>query len=147
AAGTRAGAAIGYSGITAAAALLTLLLAPFGLYRGVGLALAIGVGVLLVAALTLTPALLAIAGRAAFWPSRPGPGAPRTLLWGRVAQRVVRRPRLTLLAALVLFGALTAGLVGYRTAGLTNAAPSGSDSAAGAALLAAHFPKATLGTA
>src|SRR5205814_20426 len=55
----RVGEAIGYSGITVAAALLTLLLAPFGLYRGVGLALAIGVGVLLVAALTLTPALLA----------------------------------------------------------------------------------------
>jgi len=66
----RVGEAITYSGLTVAAALLTLLLAPFAIYRGLGPALAIGIGVLLAAALTLTPALLAIFGRAAFWPAR-----------------------------------------------------------------------------
>jgi RND superfamily putative drug exporter len=140
----RVGEAITYSGLTVAAALLTLLLAPFGIYRGLGPALAIGVGVMLAASLTLTPALLAIFGRATFWPVRPKPGSQRPLLWGRVAERVVRRPVVTLAAGVVLFGALAAGLIGYRTGGLTSSAPASSDSSAGAAVLAAHFPKATV---
>jgi len=142
----RVGEAITYSGLTVAAALLTLLLAPFGIYRGLGPALALGIGVMLAAALTLTPSLLAIFGGAAFWPSRPKPGAQRAGLWGRVAERVVRHPVLTLTAGVVLFGALAAGLIGYRTGGLTNSAPAGSDSAAGAAVLAARFPRANAGS-
>ena len=142
----RVGEAITYSGLTVAAALLTLLLAPFGIYRGLGPALALGIGVMLAAALTLTPSLLAIFGGAAFWPSRLKPGTQRAGLWGRVAERVVRHPVLTLTAGVVLFGALAAGLIGYRTGGLTSSAPAGSDSAAGAALLAAHFPRANAGS-
>jgi putative drug exporter of the RND superfamily len=142
----RVGEAITYSGLTVAAALLTLLLAPFAIYRGLGPALAIGIGVMLAAALTLSPALLAIFGGAAFWPTRTGPGPQRPVLWGRVAERVVRRPLLMLAAGVVVFGALAAGLTGYRTAGLTASAPTGSDSAAGAAVLTAHFPKATVGS-
>src|SRR5205807_9412644 len=122
----RVGEAITYSALTVAAALLTLLLAPFGLYRGLGPALAIGIGVMLVASLTLTPALLAIFGRAAFWPAQPKPnsqrkpGGPQPVgLWGRVAERVVRRPVMMLAVGVILFGALTAGLTGYRTGGLT----------------------------
>lgn len=144
---TRVGQAITFSGLTVAAALLTLLLAPFATYRGLGPALAIGIAMMLLAALTLTPALLAIFGRAAFWPTPLTPGTDRPLLWGRVAQRVVRHPALTLLAGVVVFGALASGLAGYRTGGLTaSTAPSGSDSAAGDALIAAHFPKATVGS-
>ena len=142
----RVGEAITYSGLTVAAALLTLLLAPFGIYRGLGPALALGIGVMLAAALTLTPSLLAIFGGAAFWPSRLKPGTQRAGLWGRVAERVVRHPVLTLMAGVVLFGALAAGLIGYRTGGLANSAPAGSDSAAGAAVLAARFPRANAGS-
>jgi RND superfamily putative drug exporter len=142
----RVGQAITYSGLTVAAALLTLLLAPFGVYRGLGPALAIGIGVMLLAGLTLTPALLAIAGRAAFWPAVPQTGPPREMLWGRVAERVMRRPVAMLAAGVLVFGALAIGLVGYRTGGLTSSAPAGSDSAAGMAVLDAHFPKATVGS-
>jgi RND superfamily putative drug exporter len=142
----RVGQAITYSGLTVAAALLTLLLAPFGVYRGLGPALAIGIGVMLLAGLTLTPALLAIVGRAAFWPSAPRTGPAREMLWGRVAERVVRRPAATLTAGVMVFGALAIGLVGYRTGGLTSSPPAGSDSAAGMAVLDAHFPKATVGS-
>jgi RND superfamily putative drug exporter len=141
----RVGQAITYSGLTVAAALLTLLLAPFGVYRGLGPALAVGIGVMLLAGLTLTPALLAIVGRAAFWPSVPRTGPSRETLWGRVAERVVRRPAATLTAGVLVFGALATGLVGYRTGGLTSSPPAGSDSAAGLAVLNAHFPKATVG--
>lgn len=144
---SRVGHAITYSGLTVVAALLTLLLAPFAIYRGLGPALAIGIAVMLAAALTLTPALLAIFGRAAFWPTHPQSGEEREGLWGRFAERVVRHPAITLCAGVLLFAALAAGLIGYRTAGLTaSSAPVGSDSAAGAAVLAAHFPKATVGS-
>ena len=159
---SRVGPAITYSGLTVAAALVTLLLAPFGIYRGIGPALAIGIGIMLAAALTLTPALLAIVGGSVFWPFLPRPAQPREdsgasppqsaqtttqqpALWGRVAERVVRRPALTLVTGVVLFGALASGLLGYRTSGLTSTAPAGSDSAAGQAVLDAHFPKATVG--
>jgi putative drug exporter of the RND superfamily len=142
----RIGEAITYSALTVAAALLTLLLASFGIYRGLGPALAIGIGVLLAASLTLTPALLAIFGRAAFWPTRLKAGSAPLGIWGRVAERVVRRPKTTLAAGIVLFGALSLGLIGYQTGGLTGAAPAGSDSAEGAAVLAAHFPQATVGS-
>ena len=142
----RVGGAITYSALTVAAALLALLLAPFGLYRGLGPALAIGIVVMLAASLTLTPALLAIFGRAAFWPTRPAASVQRVGLWGRVAERVVRRPVLTLVAGIVLFGAFSAGLIGYRTGGLSSSGSATSDSAIGAAVLAAHFPRATVGS-
>jgi putative drug exporter of the RND superfamily len=141
----RVGEAITYSGLTVGLALLTLLLAPFSLYRGLGPAMAIGIAVLLAASLTLTPALLAIFGGAAFWPSHPRPGRQRSMLWGRVAAKAVRHPVVTLAAGVVIFGALAAGMTGYRTAGLVSSPPAGSDSAAGNAVLGAHFPKATLG--
>ena len=140
----RVGQALTFSGLIVAAALLTMLLAPSGIYQGLGPSLAIGIVIMLAAALTLMPALLAIFGRAVFWPSRPRPSARRAVLWGRVAEHVVRRPVVMLAAGVVLFGALAAGLVGFRTTSeLSSPPPDGSDSAAGAAALAAHFPPAT----
>jgi RND superfamily putative drug exporter len=143
---TRVGKVLSYSALTVGLSLFVLLVAPFDLYRSIGPSFAIGIGVLLVAALTLIPALLAIFGRVAFWPSHPRPGQQERWLWGRVTARVVRRPALTLAGGVVLFAALTAGLTGYRTGDFTSSAPAGSDSAAGARVLAAHFPKATLGS-
>jgi RND superfamily putative drug exporter len=95
------------------------------------------------------PALLAIFGRAAFWPSRLHAGEPQPGLWGGVAERVVRRPVFALVAGVVVFAALATGLVGYRigvsTTSSTSSAPAGSDSAAGNAVVAARFPQATVG--
>jgi len=140
----RVGAAITFSAATVIAALLSLLLASFGLYRGLGPSLAIGLAIMMLAALTLLPALLGIFGRAVFWPSHPAAGQQTIGLWGRVAARVVRHPVPTLLAGVVVFGSLTTGLIGYRIGGFENSTPtSGSDSAAGAAVLAAHFPAAS----
>jgi putative drug exporter of the RND superfamily len=139
------GQTITFSALTVAAALIALLLASFGIYYGIGPSLALGLGVLLLASLTLTPALLAIFGTATFWPSRPGPASQGGGWWGRLAQAVVRRPGAALAAGVVLFGALAAGLVGYQPSGFMPAPPAGTNSAAGAAVLAANFPKATAG--
>ncbi len=141
----RVGESITASAGTVIFALLTLLLASFGLYHDLGVPLALGVAVMLLAGLTLLPALLAIFGRAAFWPSRVAalPGGEKQGWWGRVAGRLVRRPALTLVAGVALFGALSAASLGYYSAGFAGAldAPAGSDAAAGNALLAKHFPE------
>jgi RND superfamily putative drug exporter len=136
----RVGLSIAYSAATVIAALACLVLASFSLYQGLGPSLAVGVVVMLTAALILLPALLAIFGRVLFWPSHPSLGQDTTGAWGRVATRVVRQPLLVLLAAVILFAALAAGLVGFTTGGFASGAPSGSDSAAGAAAIATHFP-------
>jgi putative drug exporter of the RND superfamily len=139
----RVGESISASAGTVIFALLSLLVATFGIYRDLGVPLAVGVAVMLLAGLTLLPALLAIFGRAMFWPSRLDLGAARTGTWGRVATRLVRRPALTLGAGLVVFGALAAASFGYHSAGFGGAlsAPAGTDAAAGNALVAAHFPQ------
>jgi RND superfamily putative drug exporter len=140
----RVGESITFSAATVIATLLTMLLATFGLYSSVGAPLAIALALMLLADLTLLPALLAIVGRAAFWPSRTARGTGRTGWWGRIAGRAVAHPGATLAFGLVAFGALATAVLGYRPADLgTPAATSGSDSAAGNALLAAHFPAAT----
>jgi putative drug exporter of the RND superfamily len=137
---TRVGMSITYSALTVIAALACLALASFALYRGLGPSLALGVAVMLAAALTLLPALLAIFGRAVFWPSRPRTGQPMMGGWGRVAARVVHRPLLVLPIGAALFAVLSAGLVWFTVGGFSSPAPVGSDSAAGDGALAAHLP-------
>ena len=141
---SRVGESITFSAATVIASLLTLLLAVFGLYSSLGAPLAIAIGLMLLAGLTLTPALLAIFGRAAFWPSNTARGARRLGWWGRTAGRIVTHPAATLTFGLLLFGGLATAAIGYTPAGFggTQAAPHGSDSATGNALLAAHFPAA-----
>ena len=141
----RTGESVTFSAGTVIAALLTLLLATFGLYSHLGVPLAIAIALMLAAGLTLLPALLAIFGRAAFWPSVTSPGAGRPGWWGRVAGRVVAHPGATLALGLVGFGVLATAAIGYVPGGFggTPPAPRGSDSAAGNALLAAHFPAAS----
>src|SRR5438876_1015633 len=131
----RVGESVAFSAGTVIAALLTLLLATFGLYSSLGAPLAIAIALMLLAALTLLPALLAIFGRAAFWPSRTARGAGRSGWWGRTAGRIVAHPAATLILGIVGFGALATAAIGYTPAGFGGAppAPAGSDSAAGTA--------------
>ncbi len=145
---SRVGESITFSAFTVIAALLTLVLAEFGIYQSLGPALAIGIALMLLAGLTLLPALLAILGRAVFWPTRltvvetPKPG-----LWDRVSRFTTRRPGLTLTAGLILFVSLSVFAFTTPTAGFGNAPASAdtTDSAQGTALLEAHFPSSTTG--
>jgi RND superfamily putative drug exporter len=137
---SRVGETITFSALTVIVALVSVILAQFGLYRGLGPGLAIGVAVTLLGGLTLLPALLAIFGRAVMWPSKPRPGHEYRGAWGEVAARVIARPARTLILGLSVFVALGLVVLAYHPAGFGNqSAPSGSDSAAGQALLD-HFP-------
>ncbi len=137
------GETITFSALTVIAALLTLVIAQFGIYRSLGPALAIGIALMLLAGLTLLPALLAIFGRAVFWPTSTArrEQAP-TSLWGQLTEGLMRRPALTLSAGVILFVGLALGQLGTSLGGFggQTTGPAGADSTAGAAVIAAHFP-------
>jgi RND superfamily putative drug exporter len=139
---TRVGETITFSAATVIAALLSLLVATFQIYSQLGIPLAIGIGTMLLAGLTLLPALLAVFGRAAFWPSKTRAGTGKLGLWGRVATRIVRRPAVPLTIGVVVFGALAIAVTAYEPGGFGGSisAPAGTDSAAGTTLLSKHFP-------
>jgi RND superfamily putative drug exporter len=137
------GESITFSAGTVIVALLCLLLASFGLYSGLGPALAIGIAIMLLAALTLTPALLGVFGRAVFWPT-PVRAVQRRGLWARLADVVIAHPIVTLTLGVVFLGGLAVGAAGYTSGGFggTTVGPAGSDSAAGTAALKRYYPPA-----
>ncbi len=136
------GESVTFSALSVIAALLSLMLARFGIYQSLGPALAIGIALMLMAGLTLLPALLAIFGRALFWPTRTTrEDHPRVGAYGRLASVVIGRPGLVTVLGVIVFGGLALGALTGTTSGFANtSAPAGSDSAAGAAVLARHFP-------
>ena len=138
------GESITASAGTVILALLTLLFATFGLYHDLGLPLAIGVFIMLLLGLTLQPALLAIFGRAAFWPVQPRPGQQKEGLWGRVAKRLVARPGVTLAVGIIIFGGLALCALGYKAGGFggSTTAPASTSANAGNQALTKHFPAA-----
>ena len=143
---SRVGESITFSALTVIVALISLVLAEFAFYQSLGPALAIGIALMLVAGLTLLPALLAIFGRAVFWPTGAAVRThEHTGLWDRIGVAATRKPGLTLVAGVALFVVLSATLLTTGVAGFgdVTASPSGTDSAAGSALVASHFPSST----
>jgi putative drug exporter of the RND superfamily len=140
------GESITFSALIVMAALMSLIIAQFNFYQALGPALAIGIALMLIAGLTLLPALLAIFGRAVFWPSKARfEENPRPNIYGRIAGVVVRRPVPIAVAGAIVFGAIAFGQVGTTTAGFADqSAPTGTDSAAGDALVSAHYGRANL---
>jgi RND superfamily putative drug exporter len=142
---TNVGETISFSAFTVIAAMMSLLLSQFGFYQGMGPALAIGIGLMLLAGLTFLPAILAIFGRAVFWPSHTTATASgeKIGIWGSVAVRVVRRPIVTVVTLVALFGVLALGIVNSGTTGFGDTAtgPKGSDSAAAQAAILRHYPE------
>ncbi|MEU9143414.1 MMPL family transporter [Streptomyces sp. NPDC048349] len=110
----RVGTAVTSAALTIVAAFATLALATFGQFRVLGPAIAVSVLVMLLASLTLMPALLAATGRRMFWPSRALGRQPAEGATAGFAALVARRPVSLVLACVALLGALAAGLVGIR---------------------------------
>ena len=117
----RAGPALLASGCTVIAAMLVLLLAESGGTNALGPVSAISVACVLLAGLTLLPALLTIGGRRGFWPrSRTvayDPGhelVARQGVWRRIGDRVLERPAVALGATVALFAVFALGLLSYK---------------------------------
>jgi RND superfamily putative drug exporter len=140
------GESITFSALIVMAALMSLIIAQFDFYQALGPALAIGIALMLMAGLTLLPALLAIFGRAVFWPSRASLDEnPRANIYGRIAAVVVRRPMPVAVVGAIIFGAIALGQIGTTTAGFADmSAPTGTDSAAGDTLISQHYGSANL---
>ena len=157
---TRVGESITFSAATVIAAVLTLLLASFSFYSDLGVPFAIAIGVILIAGLTLLPALLSIRlsllavkrtlFRAMFGKPKLLPwniqGSGKPGVWGRVAGPHRAAPGADAAQpASSSSAALAFAVTGYTAAGFggNTSPPAGSDSAAGQALLTKHFPQAS----
>ena len=139
---TKVGQSVTFSALTVISALLCLLVAKFGFYKGLGPSLAIGVAITLLASLTLLPALLTFFGKKLFWPVKVRIDRQQKLgLWGKFASFVIKTPYVTLLVGFVIFSSLIYGTKGWKTGGLTNGGPpSTSDSYIASQIVNEHFP-------
>jgi putative drug exporter of the RND superfamily len=140
----RAGPAIIASAATVAISLLCLLAAQLNSTKGLGPVCAIGVGVGLLAMITLLPALLVILGRWIFWPKRPAYGSVEPTeqgLWARVGAGLARRPRISWLVTAMILGILATGMLGLKADGLQQKDGfwSKPESVVGEETLAKHF--------
>ncbi len=135
----RVGETIASSAGTVIVGMLAMSFADMRLFAGTGPSLALAVGVTLLAGLTLTPALLAVLGRWAFWPG----GTRQTKegrFWGRLAHQVTSRPWLPLL--LTLAGLIPLAVYGsgqQRTFDMLADLPDDVPSKAGFLLLEKNF--------
>jgi RND superfamily putative drug exporter len=140
----RAGPAIIASAATVVVGMLCLVFAEMNSTKGLGPVAAIGIGVGLLAMITLLPALLVICGRWVFWPTRPRYGTTdptATGVWARLGQRVARHPRVVWITTAVILGAFAAGLLTLKADGLSteDSFTSKPDSVTGQQVLGQHF--------
>ena len=139
---------------TVALGLLCLVASDLGLNRELGPAGAIGVGCALLATLTLLPAVLALAGRSAFWPRRPavpaleasGNGGERADGrggWSGVAALVGRHPRRVWIGSALVLGFFSLGLLTLDASGIPDSellSRQDVESVQGQRVLGEHFP-------
>jgi RND superfamily putative drug exporter len=137
---------------TVIAAMLVLLVADLESTRWLGPVLALGIAVMLAAAFTLLPALLAILGERAFW-SPWGRGELRGSFvppeqtkeprnpWTRVAGLVRRRSTAIVVCVLALLAGLCLGnLTHHGTLGFGQGVTKATNSSEGSEALGRHFP-------
>jgi len=132
---------IAASAATVIAAMLVLLLADLESTHWLGPVLAIGIAVMLAAALTLLPAVLSLLGGRAFWPGRgPGAGQGRGR-WRRIAGFVQRRPGSIVVVVFAALAVLSLGnLINHGTIGFGEGETHPTESSRGTRVLNEHFP-------
>lgn len=90
------------------AAFATLGLAEFKQFQVLGPAIAVSVAAMLLAGLTLMPALLAISGRGLFWPSKAWLAPREGGFAARLGERIAARPARYALGSIAALGVLAA---------------------------------------
>ena len=119
------GGAVASAGATILIASAALMFATLRSYQTLGPVIAIAVGLMVLAAITLIPAVLTIGGRRAFWPMQPrlnleaaaqaeAPQDWRRSIYGRIGGVVLRRPRVALAATTAALALLLAGLLAFQ---------------------------------
>ena len=137
-AATRVGGVIAGSAVTVVLATLCMVFADLGIFTTTGPAIAVSIAVNLVLSLTLTPALLALAGRRGWAEPRESKVAGA---WQRVANLVAAHPVRMLTASLVPLAVLAALFpLADLSYDVRDPLPEDVESNQGFALLARHFP-------
>ena len=88
----RVGQAITSSGLVVMAAMAALLLSRLKSFQTMAPAFMVAVALMLLASLTLIPALLTLIGPKVFWPSKSWQTAPPNRLWQGFAGKIARHP-------------------------------------------------------
>jgi putative drug exporter of the RND superfamily len=104
----RVGETIASSGLVVMAAMAALLLAHLGSFRTMAPTLIIAIAVMLLAALTLIPAMLTLIGPRVFWPSKRWQHATGNRTFARLGGLIGRRPALTAVVSGAVLVALAA---------------------------------------
>ncbi|WP_059173266.1 MMPL family transporter [Bacillus sp. FJAT-27445] len=99
-----------FSGGTVLAAMLVLFFAEFGDYRNFAPTFAMALAVIMIASITLVPALFTLFGRKSFWPKVPRVGEEKVKsnsIWSRVGRFVTSKPgvAVALVSAFLLLSA------------------------------------------
>jgi putative drug exporter of the RND superfamily len=132
--------ALAASAGTVIAAMLVLLVADLESTHWLGPILAIGIAVMLAAAFTLLPALLAILGQRAFWSPWQRESQPGNR-WDRVASLVRRRSGVIVVGVLAVLAVLCLGnLTHHDTLGFGQGVTKPTNSSEGNEALERHFP-------
>ncbi len=141
----RVGQAITSSALVVVSAFLALLLSSLGSMRNMAPGFLIAISLMLLAALTLIPALLTLLGTHAFWPSKGWKKEPEGKRTREVGELVGRRPgRMALIVAVPLI-ALAAGAIFFTADyNISNQLPTNTESARGYTALKTAFPAGAL---
>lgn len=137
-------APIAASGGTVILALLCLLISNLNSTRSLGPVAALGIAAALLSALTFLPAVLALLGRAGFWPARPHFGSAhpeQSGIWARRARRIERRPRRMWVGSAIVLVVLAAFAATFQADGVSRSDTFREpvDAVAGQQALARHF--------
>jgi len=112
---SRAGEAILSAALVVAAAFAALGFSDFGLFKNLAPGLVVCVLTMLLAVLTLIPAVIAIMGPKIFWPSKAWQKQPAPRLSKRIGGLVARRPALVASASLIVLLAFATGYPQLKT--------------------------------
>lgn len=162
------GPAVATSAGTSIFGIGMMVFAEFGKFRQAGIAITFGLFICLVASVTLTPSIIRVLGRWAFWPNVPmryARGETGFLFrtswinrlqranllqqgWQKMAHLLERRPGIMWLVSILFllpFAVIGAAFLPFLSYGLLSELPSESTSVRGTEAVQAHFPAGEVG--
>lgn len=98
-----AGKTIAYSILTVFIAFFSLIFSESPIYKS-GIVVVIGVAILLLEILTLTPFAMKVLGKKLFWPSKNAAGHKESKLWHKISTASIKHPIISVLLIALLIG-------------------------------------------
>ncbi len=141
----RVGVAIASSAFVVIAAMAALGLSDLKSFQTMAPAFVTSVALMLLAALTLIPALLALIGPNVFWPSKHWRTARPSRIWQAIAGRIARQPgRMALASGGILVALAVGAFFMHASYDIGGQLPSKTESARATTLLESAFPAGAL---